>query len=208
MLSIAVFGSGRGSNFQAILTALHHNRIPGARIRLVVSNNSTAGILDIARANSLPALHISRSQYSTEDEFVDALLAALRDHDVNFIVLAGYMKRLSPRLIASFRGRIINIHPALLPRFGGQGMYGIHVHEAVIAAGERTSGATVHMVDEEYDHGAIILQKKITVLPDDTPATLSARVLEIEHEIYPEAIRLFAEGKVAITTTSAVDHHR
>jgi phosphoribosylglycinamide formyltransferase-1 len=208
MLSIAVFGSGRGSNFQAILTALHHNRIPGAGIRLVVSNNSTAGILDIARENSLPALHISRTQYATEDEFVDALLAALRDHGVNFIVLAGYMKRLSPRLIALFRGRIINIHPALLPRFGGQGMYGIHVHEAVIAAGERTSGATVHMVDEEYDHGAIILQKKITVLPDDTPATLSARVLEIEHEIYPEAIRLFAEGKAAITTTSAVDHHR
>jgi phosphoribosylglycinamide formyltransferase-1 len=208
MLSIAVFGSGRGSNFQAILTALHNNRIPGAGIRLVVSNNSTAGILDIARANSLPALHISRTQYATEDEFVDALLAALRDHGVNFIVLAGYMKRLSPRLIALFRGRIINIHPALLPRFGGQGMYGIHVHEAVIAAGERTSGATVHMVDEEYDHGAIILQKKITVLPDDTPATLSARVLEIEHEIYPEAIRLFAEGKAAITTTSAVDHHR
>jgi phosphoribosylglycinamide formyltransferase 1 len=116
----------------------------------------------------------------------------LSAHRVNFIVLAGYMKRIHPRVIGAYRRRIINIHPALLPRHGGPGMYGHHVHEAVIAAGDRLSGATVHFVDEEYDHGSIVLQKTVSVAPSDTPETLAAKVLEIEHEIYPEAIRRLA----------------
>jgi phosphoribosylglycinamide formyltransferase-1 len=192
MLNIAVLGSGRGSNFQAILTAMQQGRIPGARICVVISNNSGAGILEIARNNSLPAVHLSQKQFPTEDGFVDALLSLLSTHGVNFIVLAGYMKRLHPRVVRAFRHRIINIHPALLPRFGGTGMYGIHVHEAVIAAGERLSGATVHYVDEEYDHGAIVLQKTVSVAADDTPETLAAKVLAVEHEIYPEALRRLA----------------
>ena len=194
MLNIAVFGSGRGSNFQAILDAIQQKRIPAARIRLVVSNNSGAGILEIARMNAVPALHVSQKHFAGEQEFADTLLKQLRDHEVNFIALAGYMKQLHPRVIAAYRNRIINIHPALLPRFGGQGMYGRHVHEAVIAAGEKFSGATVHLVDEEYDHGPIILQKRVIVSPGDTPETLAAKVLKIEHEIYPEAIRRFADG--------------
>jgi phosphoribosylglycinamide formyltransferase-1 len=188
MLNIAVLGSGRGSNFQAILTAIQQGRIPGANIAVVISNNSGAGILEIARNNSLPAVHLSQRQFPTEDEFVDALLSLLSTHGVNFIVLAGYMKRVHPRVVHAYRRRIINIHPALLPRHGGPGMYGIHVHEAVIAAGDRLSGATVHFVDEEYDHGSIVLQKTVSVAANDTPETLAAKVLEIEHEIYPEAI--------------------
>lgn len=192
MLNIAVLGSGRGSNFQAILTAIQQGRIPGATIRVVISNNSDAGILEIARNNSLPAVHLSHRQFPTEDEFVDALLSLLRVHGVNFIVLAGYMKRIHRRVIEAFRHRIINIHPALLPRHGGPGMYGRHVHEAVIAAGDPISGATVHFVDEEYDHGSVVLQKTVSVTAGDTPETLAAKVLEIEHEIYPEAIRRLA----------------
>ncbi len=209
MLNIAVLGSGRGSNFQAILTAFQQGRIPGARICLVISNNSGAGILEIARNNSLPAVHLSQKQFPTEDEFVDALLSLLSVHGVNFIVLAGYMKRIHPRVVEAYRRRIINIHPALLPRYGGPGMYGMHVHEAVIAAGERLSGATVHFVDEEYDHGSIVLQKTVSVAANETPETLAAKVLDIEHEIYPEAIRRLASIDVGNSNeTSMLLHGR
>ncbi len=195
-LNIAVFGSGRGSNFQAILSAMKRGEIPGARISIVVSNNSSAGILDLARANGIPALHISRKQFASEEEFIGHLLSALDEHDVNFIVLAGYMKKIPARAIQRYRDSIINIHPALLPEFGGEGMYGTRVHEAVIASGKRFSGATVHVVDEDYDHGRVVLQKQVSVEPGDTPESLAAKVLKIEHEIFPEAIRLFAEGKM------------
>jgi len=193
MLRIAVLGSGRGSNFQAILTAIQQGNVPGARICLVISNNSGAGILNIARANGLPAVHLSQKQFPEEKSFAAAMLSMLRDHEVNLIVLAGYMKLVPRSVVAAFRDRMVNIHPALLPRHGGEGMFGTHVHEAVIAAGEKESGATVHYVDEEYDRGRIILQRKVPVLPDDTPASLAARVLEIEHVLYPEALRRIAE---------------
>jgi phosphoribosylglycinamide formyltransferase-1 len=193
MLRIAVLGSGRGSNFQAILTAIQHGNVPGARICLVISNNSGAGILNIARVYDLPAVHLSQKQFPDEKSFAAAMLSILRDHEVNFVVLAGYMKLVPRSVVAAFRDRIVNIHPALLPRHGGEGMFGIHVHEAVITAGEKESGATVHYVDEEYDRGRIILQRKVPVLPADTPASLAARVLEIEHILYPEALRRIAE---------------
>jgi phosphoribosylglycinamide formyltransferase-1 len=195
-LNIAVFGSGRGSNFRAILTAMQQGRIPNATIVLVVSNNSTSGILEIACTNTIPALHLSEKQFSSVTEFEERLLATLALHKVNFIVLAGYMKRVPRSVVSAFRHRIINIHPALLPKFGGQGMYGMHVHEAVIAANEHFSGATVHFVDEEYDRGAIILQKQVVVEPRETPSSLAEKILAVEHEIYPEAIRLVASGEV------------
>lgn len=207
MLNIAVFGSGKGSNFQAILTAIQKGSIPDARVCLVISNNSSAGILEIARANSIPALHLSRKRFLDEQSFVETVLDALHAHRANFIALAGYMKRLDPRVIREFHGRVINIHPALLPQFGGQGMYGMHVHEAVIASGSRQSGATVHLVDEEYDHGAIVLQKTVPVVEGDTPETLAARVLAVEHAIYPEAVRLFAEGKSGVGKAETAVHH-
>lgn len=193
MLRIAALGSGRGSNFKAILNAIQERKIPAARICLVISNNSSAGILEIARASSLPAIHLSQKQYPSDELFVDALLTLLREHDVNFIILAGYMKRIHPRVVNAYRNRILNIHPALLPKFGGKGMYGHHVHEAVIHAGEKVTGATVHFVDEVYDHGAIVLQRSIPVEREDTAETLAAKVLKIEHQLYPEALRLIAE---------------
>ena len=195
-LNIAVFGSGRGSNFQAILSAMERGEIPGAHISIVVSNNSSAGILNLARMNDIPTFHISRKQFASEEEFVDRLLSKLDAYDVNFIVLAGYMKKIPARVIQRFHNSIINMHPALLPEFGGEGMYASRVHEAVIASGENFSGATVHLVDEEYDHGRVVLQKRVRVEPDDTPARLAAKVLEIEHEIFPKALRMFAEGKI------------
>jgi len=198
MLNIAVFGSGRGSNFQAILSAIETRKLPGVRIVLVVSNNSDSGILDIARRNGLPSMHLSERQFPDENAFTDAVLASLARHGADFIALAGYMKRVPQRVIAAYRNRIINIHPALLPKFGGKGMYGIHVHEAVLAAGEPVTGATVHVVDEDYDHGAVVLQRQVPVYPGDTPEILAARVLEVEHQIYPEALALFAAGKIRV----------
>jgi phosphoribosylglycinamide formyltransferase-1 len=198
MLNVAVFGSGRGSNFKAVLDAIAEGSIPLARICLVVSNNAAAGILDIARSGNIPALHISQKQFETEVTFVAALLETLRSHGTDLVVLAGYMKRLPPPVVHAYRNRIINIHPALLPKFGGHGMYGIHVHEAVLAAQEAVSGATVHLVDEEYDRGPVLLQRTVPVLPDDTPGTLAARVLVAEHQLLPDAIRLFSEERVDI----------
>jgi len=195
MLNIAVFGSGAGSNFQAILAAVQQGDIPGARISLVLSNNSGAGILGIARASGLPAVHLSQKQYPDERSFARAVLSTLEAHGVNLVVLAGYMKRVPQDVVAAYRGRMVNIHPALLPRHGGEGMYGMRVHEAVLRAGENVSGATVHFVDEEYDHGAVVLQRTVPVLAGDTPATLAARVLETEHAIYPEALRMIALGR-------------
>jgi phosphoribosylglycinamide formyltransferase-1 len=192
MLHLAVLGSGRGSNFQAILHAIEEGRLPSMRVCLAISNNSDAGILSLARLAGIPALHMSQKQFPTEDAFTDALLLALRQHGADLIALAGYMKRVPSRIVREYRARILNIHPALLPKFGGQGMYGHHVHEAVIAAGDRESGATVHLVDDEYDHGPIVLQRTVPVSPDETPETLAAKVLEVEHALYPEAIRQYA----------------
>ena len=201
-MNIAVFASGRGSNFNAILHAIHEGTLP-ARVVLLISNKSDAGALEYARANGIPAVHLSTQQFPSEDAYVDRLLALLREHGADFIALAGYLKKIPARVIVQFRNRIVNIHPALLPKFGGPGMYGIHVHKAVLAAGETTTGATVHVVDEEYDRGAIVLQRTVNVLPDDTPETLAARVLTIEHQLYPEALKAFAEGRVEINGTKA-----
>ena len=186
----------------AILTAIQQGNLPAARISLVLSNNSGAGILGIARANGLPAIHLSRKQFPDERSFADTVLSTLRDHGANFIALAGYMKQVPPEVVAAYRKRIVNIHPALLPRFGGAGMYGLRVHEAVLASGETTSGATVHYVDEEYDNGPVVLQQTVPVLPGDTPASLAARVLAAEHQIYPAAI-----GRIAQSERAAEHHH-
>lgn len=206
MLNIAVFGSGRGSNFQAILAAIENGTIPEARIVCVISNNSSAGILQTAREHSLPAYHLSQMQYATQEAFVERILGVLDRHGASLIALAGYMKLLPLELVRRFRRRIVNIHPALLPKFGGRGMYGHHVHEAVLAAGERESGATVHLVDEVYDHGAILLQKKVPVYPADTPDTLAERVLAVEHELYPEVIRRIASGELVLSAEAVPEH--
>ena len=196
-MKIAVFASGRGSNFVAILDAVRSGELP-ARVTVALSNRADAGALDVARAHGIPAIHLTQQSYSTGASFAAAMLDALQTHDVDFIALAGYLKRIPPEVIQRYRDRILNIHPALLPAFGGPGMYGHHVHEAVIAAGVKISGATVHLVDEEYDHGAIVCQKSVDVHPDDTPATLAEKVLHIEHDIYPRTLAAFARQRVTI----------
>lgn len=201
-MNIAVFASGRGSNFQAILNAIQGGRLP-ASISLVVSNNSSAGALEIARAHGIPALHRSLRQFPTEDAFDDDLLALLDRHRVDLLALAGYMKKLSPRIVSRYRHRIVNIHPALLPAFGGPGMYGSHVHEAVLRAGSKVSGVTVHLVDEQYDHGMILAQETVPISPEDTPGSLAAKVVSLEHDLYPRVLVAFAENRVRIEGTVA-----
>jgi len=196
-LIIGVLASGRGSNCAALLHRIEEDEIP-AKIAAVISNNQYAGVLQIARDNSIPAYYIERNQFETGDEFSQALEKIFDQHKINFMVLAGYLRKVPPRIIRRFANRMLNIHPALLPDFGGKGMYGHAVHEAVLKSGSTVSGATVHLVDEEYDHGPIILQREVLVLPNDTPDLLAARVLQVEHRIYADAVRLFAEGRVIV----------
>lgn len=190
-IRITVLASGSGSNFQAIVDKIASGQL-NARIMALVCNNRNAYVLERARQAGIRAEHWSEVRAGSREAFVEGLLNILRETRTELIVLAGYMKLLPAEVVNEFAGRIINIHPALLPKFGGQGMYGMFVHEAVIAAGETESGATVHFVDAEYDRGPIFLQRKVPVLPDDTPETLRERVLNVEHELLPEAIAKFA----------------
>jgi phosphoribosylglycinamide formyltransferase-1 len=196
-LRIAVLASGRGSNFEAILTAITEERLK-AEIGLVMSNKSKAGALEIARNHNIPAVHFSIKQYDSQEEFDYAFLKLLHDYEINLIILAGYLKMISPVIIKKYKNRILNIHPALLPSFGGKGLYGHYVHEAIIEYGCKVSGVTVHLVDEEYDTGPIVMQRCVPVEENDTPDTLAARVLKQEHKIYAEAIQLFADDRVLV----------
>lgn len=196
-LLLGILASGRGSNFAALLQAVREGRL-NAEVRVLISNRKNAGALDIAREAGIPAVFLSPKAYGDPESYDRGLLKVLQEHEVNFVALAGYMRYITPILIQAFRGRISNIHPALLPSFGGKGMYGIHVHEAVLARGCKVSGVTVHLVDEHYDHGPIVLQRCVPVKEDDTPETLAARVLEQEHKIYAEALQLFAEDRIRV----------
>lgn len=184
---LAVFCSGTGSNFRALYGAIA-DRPLDAEIVLCLSNRSQCGAMEFAREHGITAVHLSEKQYPDYVSFVSAMLGVLREHRIENIVLAGYMRKVPEAVVAAYSERILNIHPALLPKFGGEGMYGIHVHTAVLAAGETESGATVHIVNEEYDKGRIVLQGRVPVLPSDTPETLAARVLACEHRLYPEAL--------------------
>jgi phosphoribosylglycinamide formyltransferase-1 len=203
LLKLGILASGRGSNFQAIWNSIQAGQLH-AQVQVVISNNADAGALDFARTQGLPAVHLARNQYDSKESFVQAFLKTLDDYEVNFIVLAGYMKLLSPEIVRAFRNRIINIHPALLPAFGGKGMYGHFVHEAVLAQGCKISGVTVHLVNEEYDQGPIVAQQCVPVLEPDTPESLAARVLKVEHIIFSQALQLFAEERVEVAGRRAV----
>jgi phosphoribosylglycinamide formyltransferase-1 len=196
-MNIAVFASGRGSNFQSILNAIDAGILP-AQIVVLISNKSDAGAMEIARAHNIPTQHLSQKMFSSEEALAKAMLDVLERKQVDFIVLAGYLKKIPAQMIRQYRNRIINIHPALLPLFGGDGMYGHRVHESVLASEKKVSGATVHLVDEEYDHGPIVMQKTVDIVPGETPDSLAAKVLKIEHEIFPLALKAFAEGRVKV----------
>jgi phosphoribosylglycinamide formyltransferase-1 len=196
-LRLAVLASGRGSNFEAILKSITSGKLK-ATIQVVISNKASAGALEIARNYNILAVHISAKELPEQEQFDEKLLAVVRECQANFIVLAGYLKMLSPAIIRAFKNRILNIHPALLPSFGGKGMYGHHVHQAVLDYGCKVTGVTVHLVDEKYDTGVPVLQRCVPVLDDDDAESLAARVLKIEHQIYTEALQLFADDRIEI----------
>jgi phosphoribosylglycinamide formyltransferase 1 len=179
-MRVAVAVSGRGSNLEALLRVL--GPAAPARVVVVLSNRPDAGALERARAHGVPA------EVLPDPADASDWLARLARHRVDLLVLAGYLKLVPAPVIARYRHLIVNVHPALLPAFGGPGMYGHHVHEAVLKSGARESGATVHLVDEVYDRGAILAQGRVPVLPDDTPDRLAARVLEVEHRLLPAVV--------------------
>jgi len=192
MLKIGVLVSGRGSNLQAIIDAIEAKKIK-AEIAVVISNVPGVMALDRAKKHGIKAIVIDSREHSDKSSYEKQAIKALEDNNVGLVCLAGYMKLLSPELVHHFRGRIMNIHPALLPAFPG-----LHVQKKVLDHGVKFSGCTVHFVDEGCDTGPIILQAVVPVLDSDTEETLSARILEQEHNIYPEAIRLFSEGKLKV----------
>lgn len=185
-MRLAVCVSGRGSNLVALLDALGDS--PLAQVVLVLSNRVDSPALERSRERGIPAEVLERWQDPTD------WLERLRRHQVDLLVLAGYLKLVPAGVISEYRGRILNIHPALLPDFGGPGMYGHRVHEAVLQSGRQVSGATVHLVDEEYDRGEILGQARVPVLPDDTPESLAARVFRAEHRLLPAVVLKAAEA--------------
>ena len=194
---IAVLCSGGGTNLQALIDAQEAGRIDG-EIVLVLANASKAYALERARKHGIEARFISKKQAGSDEAFNDAILAELRRVGAELVVLAGYLPIVGAQIVRAYEHRIINIHPALIPAFCGPGMYGHHVHEAVLAYGAKISGATTHFVDEQIDHGGVIMQASVPVLEDDTPDTLAARVLTVEHQILPESVRLFCAGKLGV----------
>lgn len=189
-LRVAVIASHAGSNLRALHRA---SLLADARFRivLVISNNSDSGALRYARDNAIPARHLSGRTHDDPDQ---AIRAALVEHAADLVVTAGYLKKVGPRTRAEFSGRIVNVHPALLPRHGGPGMYGEYVHRAVLDAGDPVSGASVHLVSDEYDTGQVIGQIEVPVQPGDTAQTLGARVLHAEHTLLPDVVRRIATG--------------
>jgi len=196
-LRIGVLASHAGGNLQAVIDALKQGRLAG-EVCAVISNNSGSEALARARREGIAAFHISQATHPSEEERDAAILGSLEGCGANLVLLAGYMKRLGPRTISRYRGRILNTHPALLPRFGGRGMYGDFVHQAVLDAGEKVTGVTIHLVDEEYDHGSIVAQCEVAVLPGDTVEALRARVLERERRFVVETLGRIATGETRL----------
>lgn len=197
LLRIGVLASGEGTTLQAILDACAAEEIP-ARVVVVISNNGGSGALGRARAAEAAAVHLSSKTHPAPGQLDAAIAAELAAHDVDVVMLAGYMKKLEPLVLERYRGRILNTHPALLPKFGGQGMYGLRVHEAVVRAGETESGPSLHVVDAEYDTGRVLAQAKVPVLAGDTPDTLAARVQDRERRLVVEVLGQVARGELTL----------
>lgn len=194
-LRLAVLCSGGGTTLQNLIDRSAAGSLP-ARVVLVVVNNPQAKALERAEKAGVPALVVSRKEAGSLEEFSRRIFAACREHQADLVCLAGFLQLI--QVPDDFLGKVLNIHPALIPAFCGKGYYGHHVHEAVLRYGAKVSGCTVHFADNEYDHGPIVLQRAVPVRDEDTPDSLAARVFEQECEAYPEAIRLFAEGRLRI----------
>ena len=188
--NIAVLASGSGTNAENIIRFFQEKSL--ACVALVLTNRQNAFVLERARGLGVPCLYFSKSDW----ESGEAILSVLREHKIDFVVLAGFLARVPDRVLHAYSNKMINIHPSLLPKFGGKGMYGDRVHEAVIAAGEKESGITIHYTNEHYDEGAIICQVKCPVLPEDTPEELAQRIHVLEYEAYPKVIERLLESEV------------
>lgn len=193
-MRLAVFASGSGTTFAALADAATGGTLGPTEATLLITDRPDAPALDRAEQRNIETAQVD----PRAEDYAQRLLRLLDAHQVDFVALAGYLQKVPLPVVEAFRERMLNTHPALLPAFGGQGMYGQRVHEAVLAYGVRWTGATVHLVEEEYDTGPVVLQQPVPVYPDDTPPVLAERVKQVERRLYPEAVRLFAEGRVTV----------
>lgn len=204
-MKIAVFVSGGGTNLQALIDNIKSGYLSNVEISLVVSSSANAYALTRAAENNIPSVVLSRKDYADISEWDFKVLTAVKESGAELIVLAGYLSLLGEQTVKAFSNRIINIHPALIPSFCGAGMYGISPHIAVLERGVKVSGATVHIVNEHYDEGPIILQKAVDVLWDDTPETLQKRIMkECEQVILPKAVKMFADDEIEVIDNKVV----
>jgi formyltetrahydrofolate-dependent phosphoribosylglycinamide formyltransferase len=192
LINIVVFASGSGTNFQSIIDATESGQING-RICGLITNKTGIQAIDRAHNHGISHITLSPSQFSTKSEYTESLLDQLNRWNVDLITLAGYMIKIPTEVIRKYEGRIVNIHPSLLPKYGGKGFYGMNVHQAVIENEEAVSGCTVHLVTEEYDEGPILAQKKVPVKDSDDSSTLAKRVLKEEHKLFPKVIAKLAD---------------
>ena len=196
-MNIAVFASHGGSDLQAIIDGCKQDKL-NATVAVVISNNGDSMALERAKRENIPAYHMSAKKYGSEDLLAEELLGVLEEYQIDMIFLAGYMRMLHVDILTKYHNRVFNIHPALLPKFGGKGMYGMNVHTAVIEAKETETGVTIHRVNAEYDSGEIVAQTKVSVMQDDTPEILAARVLEREHTFLVEVISKIIDGEITL----------
>ncbi len=196
-VKIAVFVSGGGTNMQAIIDEIEQGNING-QIEMVISSNAKAFAIERAKKHGIKSVVISKNDYANEEEKNNEILKVLEENKIELIILAGYMSILDEKIIQAFTNKIINVHPALIPSFCGKGYYGMHVHEAVVAYGAKLSGATVHFVDEGTDTGPIILQEAVAVTSTDLAKDVAKKVLKIEHQLLPKAVKLYCERKITV----------
>ncbi len=197
MKKLAILVSGRGSNMLALIDAYEQGRLQ-ASVELVVSNNADSFALVSAKEKGIDVAYLSSRTHPDADALDVAMRESFEKHEIDYVLLAGFMKKIGPKTLSAYKGRMINIHPSLLPKFGGKGMFGLNVHKAVIEAGEKETGVTIHLVNDEYDEGAILAQQKVEVVERDTAESLAAKVLKVEHVLFAETIQKIIDGSIIL----------
>lgn len=196
-LKLGFFTSHGGSNMQAIIDACKTKKL-NMKAAIVISNNSKSKAIKRAKAEDIPCYHLNSKTHPNSDELDAIITKKLIEHEVDLVILAGYMRKIGPKTLNKFKGKILNIHPALLPKYGGKGFYGIYVHESVINNNETETGVTIHLVDGKYDHGKTINQIRVKVLKNETPESLQKRVLTHEHKFFVDTLRKISAGEIEI----------
>ncbi len=202
--NVSFLASHNGTNMRAIVTACRAGKLT-ANPSVLISNNADSGAMAWATQNEIPANHISATSEASEEAADAAITATLRRYETDLVVMAGYMRKLGPETLSAFADRILNVHPALLPKYGGKGMYGRFVHDTVLKSGDLETGVTIHLVDGVYDHGPVVAQAPVKVKPGDTVETLTARVQAKEQELFPETLRRIVSGEIDLDKIAAAD---